>query len=405
MSEAFADVVPDCKLWISDDEMRQLRSPTVFHRAFEFAAARTAHPLIWIDQECIDQTDAEDIEYHLQVMEAIYRRATSTVAVLSKVINTPAALADLEVLLFAVGVDPSNFDPMLSIAQNPEQIRSMVAILQFLAEDPWFSRTWTFHERLCASQMYFLLPVSANLPVGATLQQSFQFLQDQGIRAMSGEGSILGLLPFNRYVHCSAHMEKTWPWSVEINATWFACLGTAFTYAMGQPSFSLSDPFRQWFEEISALIRAKLQQDGGIAWRRDRTTLGANDILRIMETCQNSVVADRLVVMANINRWVYTLRTRELDKPHSSFSTAMLVLRIWNSAHGWKIEGRRRVLVRKGDMESGEVSREVIRRWYSKIADAVFDRRVLDVRSSALDIPDHQLGLAIMSTLWQIPKQ
>ncbi|KAF2205797.1 hypothetical protein GQ43DRAFT_360163, partial [Delitschia confertaspora ATCC 74209] len=66
-----------------DGSARAPRCPgIVLQRALRFAQ-REKCPYIWIDQECIDQDDALDIENHLQVMHWIYAWSKHTAAVLS----------------------------------------------------------------------------------------------------------------------------------------------------------------------------------------------------------------------------------------------------------------------------------------------------------------------------------
>jgi hypothetical protein len=40
-------------------------------------------PYLWIDQECIDQNNPDDVEKHLRIMYRVYSECTWTVALLS----------------------------------------------------------------------------------------------------------------------------------------------------------------------------------------------------------------------------------------------------------------------------------------------------------------------------------
>ena len=125
---------------------RPVSCPTlVFHRAVQFARQHGC-PYIWIDQECINQTDPADIEKHLQIMHRVYKESRWTVALLSWTFPFVSAVEVIHD--FTDGQD-----------HEVDRTKLIFAILQPLTNDRWFTRTWTHHERLCASSLHYLVPV------------------------------------------------------------------------------------------------------------------------------------------------------------------------------------------------------------------------------------------------------
>ncbi|ESU18170.1 hypothetical protein FGSG_11431 [Fusarium graminearum PH-1] len=63
--------------------VRKARSQdAVLHRAIEFARS-TNTPRIWIDQDCIEQYDPDDLQQHLHVVHKIFQQSQHAIALLS----------------------------------------------------------------------------------------------------------------------------------------------------------------------------------------------------------------------------------------------------------------------------------------------------------------------------------
>jgi len=118
--------IPIYRVWDGTDleqPPRLLKCPgIVFHRAVQFTKEEKLER-IWIDQECIDQNDSNDVEKHLQDMHRIYRFSRITVAVLSTVSNRWMHL-------------PSRFDSVETLSQTAGEM------LQAMVDDTWFTRSW-----------------------------------------------------------------------------------------------------------------------------------------------------------------------------------------------------------------------------------------------------------------------
>ena len=102
--------------------------PIVFHRVVQYAETAKLER-IWIDQECIDQDDPNDVEKHLQDMHRIYRFSRMTVAVLSKVSRRWEGL---------ISYLRSELDQSYLI----ERVQIVGTLLSEMIDNPWFTRSW-----------------------------------------------------------------------------------------------------------------------------------------------------------------------------------------------------------------------------------------------------------------------
>jgi len=124
--------LPRYRVWDGADlkkPPRLLRCPEiVFHRVVQFTKAGKLER-IWIDQECIDQDDPNDVEKHLQDMHRIYRFSRMTVAVLSKVSRGWEGL----ISCLRVEIDQSHLIDRVQIVRT---------LLSEMIDNPWFTRSW-----------------------------------------------------------------------------------------------------------------------------------------------------------------------------------------------------------------------------------------------------------------------
>lgn len=135
--------IPEYRIWESDNATtcRPPHCPrSVFYRAIRFARHKGCS-LLWVDQECIDQSDPKNIEMHLQIMHRVYQASIYTVA-------------------------PLSIDPFLQPARTPnwppkypgDPLAIEPNFFDQLQTDLWFGRSWTFQERQCASCVMLLIP-------------------------------------------------------------------------------------------------------------------------------------------------------------------------------------------------------------------------------------------------------
>jgi hypothetical protein len=91
---------------------------------------------ICIDQLCVDQTDPQDVEMHLQCMHKVYDRCHYTLAPLSCCIDEPVKLRTLQ-----------EFLKLRSRRPPGPSLGCVLELFEYITQDRWFSRTWTYHER------------------------------------------------------------------------------------------------------------------------------------------------------------------------------------------------------------------------------------------------------------------
>ncbi|WXC50880.1 hypothetical protein QX201_010582 [Fusarium graminearum] len=131
--------------------VRKARSQdAVLHRAIEFARS-TNTPRIWIDQDCIEQYDPDDLQQHLHVVHKIFQQSQHAIALLSfhirhqhqadsiRCINQGTFLDELEMPLEMAA------DVISGLADT---IARTYRLFAAVATDKWFTRTWTLMERL-----------------------------------------------------------------------------------------------------------------------------------------------------------------------------------------------------------------------------------------------------------------
>jgi Heterokaryon incompatibility protein (HET) len=131
----------------------------VLIRAITFAVSRNVS-LIWIDQECIDQTNPTDIENHLQCNHIIFSQANFKIGLLSFELSQ-RQLDELIGIQLAHCITESHVVAGWGIRQILNYIQYLTRLLRSISRDRWFTRAWVFQERYSANiDMCLLLPVS-----------------------------------------------------------------------------------------------------------------------------------------------------------------------------------------------------------------------------------------------------
>ncbi len=125
-------------------DIRSLRTPSsVLDRAISYAVNHDIRA-IWIDQECIDQSDAEDKQVGIQAMDLVYQRSSHPLGILDTYIET-----QVQMDAFAAMVKGTSCEP--------DQLEGMDEVLEMLTDDQWFYRAWTLQESTSAEMSMVLL--------------------------------------------------------------------------------------------------------------------------------------------------------------------------------------------------------------------------------------------------------
>jgi ankyrin repeat protein len=180
-----------------DSEPREiLCPPDVLHRACRFARS-VGVSLIWIDQECIKQDDPGDVDKHLQSMNKIYSQSRYTVVPLCQMVSDPEKA---KVFSFLCNRDIS--DETIRSIESVGFLELCAKVLEDIAGDEWFTRAWTYQERICASQVRLLInrdpslanyhglgkePTEIELNLSCLREFTFRFESDKGVHISSLE--------------------------------------------------------------------------------------------------------------------------------------------------------------------------------------------------------------------------
>ncbi|KAL8778914.1 MAG: hypothetical protein Q9213_007187 [Squamulea squamosa] len=290
-----------------DSSTRQSAAPPdVLYRSVAYA---TGHGInaIWIDQECIDQTDAVDKENNIQQMDMIYQEFDHPIAVLEFGFETQAELD-----VFSSICDFGSFD------FDSDQIEDLELVLDALSEDKWFERAWTLQES-----------VSAGLSM--TLLISCSGLRKPAHFGPTPEEFEISLWDFqNAMVNVRGRVEEglaagVWPdISSAINVS--NCADVLWNY-----------------------IPTNFPDYDGTPPRRDsshRQSCNASQALTFLDDRHNTIFSDRLAILANLCNYQRRIPSTTLDSPNVSFTVCALTMAVLNGdmslLGGYRQDDRRR---------------------------------------------------------------
>jgi len=267
-------------------ELRDPRCPyDVLHRACRFAHANNIS-LIWIDQECIDQNDPDDVEKHLQCVTKIYANSRHTIAMLSGMISS-----EEEFLALSCLCNDKLSDEAVAYFQHDHRFVDLChKILQKIGQDPWFYRAWTYEERYSATNLHLLINRDPSLA-------NYTWLGDSGEVDIS-----FALLK-------SALMHKWGDWGAKCGL--FPLVLPWFNTSISPQGL----PFYIFVKEF-----------------KGRTGFGhiISKLFKTLEACHITKDSDRLAILADIGGLPNRLKSTFLNNERYSYSTCVLVLLLNN---------------------------------------------------------------------------
>lgn len=152
-----------------------------------------------------------------------------------------------------------------------------------MSDDRWFSRTWAFQEKLSAENLELLLPMTAHLSVESKNYEDL-CIDIASMWSIAGSSSITCAVSAEKQINMMNHMDS---------------------------SKSRPAPRRLILE-------------------------GIVEIYEQMEQCENSVLADRLAILANICDLPYRLASTKLNHSQCGYSTCLVVLIFANIWPNWE---------------------------------------------------------------------
>lgn len=122
-------------------------------------------PGFWMDKDCIDQSDdaanKAKKQMAIQSMDLIYRFGEHSVAFLTTPIRTTFQARLLSKLMLDKWIFQQDSIGRIKLKRfvSMRKAQAMIALLEHILSDSWWTRAWTYHEESCAStKMVILLP-------------------------------------------------------------------------------------------------------------------------------------------------------------------------------------------------------------------------------------------------------
>ncbi|KDR74223.1 hypothetical protein GALMADRAFT_249965 [Galerina marginata CBS 339.88] len=260
---------------------RQSRAPRmILDRAIKYAI-HEGFDLIWIDQECIEQSNQSDKEAGIQSMDLVYQRASRPVGLLDAEIKTQAHLNALVQL-----VEGKQF--------TPEQYESAVEVLELLAQDRWLTRAWVLQEVVAG---------------GETME-----LMIRCDPALEKEEMHFGLIPGEIIISLL---------TLTAGLGWMnACTSGNFPLALT----TRAETAVEWLTSLTYL-------DSNIRSERNpeyRFICNGLQAFKVLSKRENTRVPDRLAILANLCNYPFRIDTEKLDSNTYSLSTCALALALFN---------------------------------------------------------------------------
>lgn len=258
--------------------------PALLDRMIRVCAAEGIR-FIWIDQECIDQDDAEDKEVGILAMDLVYQFAQLSVGVL-EVCLTEQGQVDILELMMTAELPGISRDGLISL----------IEVLELVAADPWFTRAWCLQEATSGSRKILLL--LRHRP-GLEIPEALDYGGNVALNLAQMNDIISSLLVFE--------LDRFRPVDAEI----------------GERGDQFID---SWFARNVPNVYPESDE-------RDidsHVVCSGTEAMWFLEKRLNSVISDRLGIMANLCSYQLPLRAKEVERDGHGFSIAALTLAILN---------------------------------------------------------------------------
>ena len=282
----------DEALEVHCEDLSRRRSTTpvdVICRSIAFAIAHNVNA-VWIDQECINQSDPIDLKTNMQEMDLVYHESDHAIAVLDFEFQSQAELD-----VFASVCDDGFF------TFDPNQIEELEQVLLGLRDDKWFERAWTLQESVSAGVSMILLLGCPGLEKPACFGSTLRELE-------------ISIWDFqNAMVNVRNYVEEG--------------LGAGI-WLDDSCAISVSNCADILWNYIPTIVpdwTSELKKHSS-----HRQICNAAEALTFLDDRFNSVFPDRLAILANLCSYECRIDTSVLEAPRSSFVTCALTQAILN---------------------------------------------------------------------------
>lgn len=304
----------------------------VIRRAIAFAGSHgLSH--IWIDQECIQKRDKDDKEHGIQAMDLVYRKSKFPLGLLECTITTQE---QIEALMFLVHGphrcadrrDKQRSHPGSMFLEERRQwvrkavrySRSLLNVLDMISNDVWFKRSWILQESISGGPDMTLL-----------------IRHDPGLRKCECLGSIpgeacLSMRTFHRIVDRAYN-------------TGFGLFQNLLGDRIHQQSTEdalLVELLQKGLRTVVRQLRQLIPKDPVYSLPKNPESGGsysASQAMAYLSKRENSRVADRLAILANMCDFQTRLNTQQAEadtaltdahENRHSFSVCVLTLALMN---------------------------------------------------------------------------
>jgi len=282
---ASEDAADKFRIRTAEGKERLACAPTaILRRALEYAIHYDI-PYIWIDQDCIEQNDREGKIAGIQSLHLVYRRAEYSVGLLRESLRSQrhidALLAIREVQRTVTAPDPS----------LPEvDWVAICELLEHLATDEWFTRSWTLQEYALAKNMRLLVKCPPDLNFSIVLV---------------GQSQV-----------------ELFPKDFELDG-------------IGHQYISVGKLERRSFDRLLQAIgstnaRPVFHPLGNFGSEEERFGTNASKALWYLRKRKNTRVQDRITIIGNLCDYALRLDIRQKDLESYSFSLTLLTLALLN---------------------------------------------------------------------------
>ncbi|KAK1981454.1 hypothetical protein LZ30DRAFT_719978 [Colletotrichum cereale] len=301
-----SDAVSKYKIVVGDSVRKARTQDAVLFRAVRFAKANNCR-FIWADQDCIDQTDSEDVERHSHVVHTIFYQSQHSIGLLSfhlfhqnqvdllRYVTNGTCLRDL---------DDLNKGSEAGKLQFSRDLMKALRLFAAIAEDKWFTRAWVLMERLSAPHMRLLLPFEA---------------------ALSADDAVSGV-PAEIEISCNA-LHQLRKHFIEMFKTHSS--GTNGQVEQEGSQQALGGIINRFAQLLSTKYSAHSDTP---PWLQPLTFEHITKIFWDVEKCDNTVLSDKLLIMSYLCGFSIRFNRKSMNNYEYSYSTGVLVLLLLN---GW----------------------------------------------------------------------
>lgn len=279
---------------MENGQSRKPRCPPALLERVILYAAYYEYDFIWIDQECIDQTNAVDQSTGIQAMDLVYQQANSSIAVLQACISEQR---HYDAICGMLGSDGSYW--------GDQQLIDLLEALELIMRDPWFERAWTLQESTSGTRQMCLF---------VRLEKSLELL---------GDHSFVPVALLDGYD--TDYMELDLSTLHEILSSWLMMqIDSDSRDNIGPETTQRANAFlEKWLDTMVP--------ETSTTWDPDtRIICNASEALSYMSTRRNSVVSDRLAILANLCNYSVRVNTIKLDTDGHGLSMCAITLSVLN---------------------------------------------------------------------------